>query len=400
MKRALPLVLFAVILSCGGSATIGGNGGGTHGAGGGSAAGGSGGSSGGGGSGSGGGQGGGTGGGAACAALCQTPKVCTPADRCLDVGACVDSFDCSAGYTCGADGGCVVGGSCGSTHVDSARVEPNLIIALDRSCSMRQVIGGKSKWQSAVEAITGLTSGYQDQIRFGLTLFPDEDADKCGQGAIPVPIGDMNEAHIQSMLKSSLDAGDPLYPDGPCVTPIDTGVGQAATDPGLHDPAHPGFLVLITDGEQAGCNKDAGNADTLATITSLKSAGVSTFVIGFNAGAGGVDVPALNSFAQAGGEPAPSAADGGYKFFLAQDQASLEAALAIVGGQSMSCAYDLSTAPPDPSKLYVFFNDMLVTGWSYDSANDRVVFTGALCDELKNGQVMKLDVVYGCPGIN
>src|SRR5207248_1101967 len=108
---------------------------------------------------------------------------------------------------------------------------------------------------------------------------------------------------------------------------------------------------------------------TLSTITSLHARGVDTFVVGFNS-VGGIDVPALNSFAVAGGQPA----DGGLAFYNAQDQAGLQAVLDTIGGRSMSCSYALGTAPPDPTKLFVFFDQVLVTtGWSYDGAANQIV---------------------------
>ena len=90
-----------------------------------------------------------------------------------------------------------------------------------------------------------------------------------------------------------------------------------------------------------------------------------------------------------------------------QDQVSLQAALDVIGGRTLTCDYALTQIPPDPSKLFVFFDRVQVlkdpshlNGWDYDSARNQVKFYGAACAKLKAGQVAKLDIVYGCPGIN
>ncbi len=374
----------------GGSGGSGGSSGGGSGTGGGSA----------GGSGTGGGTGG------VCAPACVAPQFCGALNHCLDGGTCQVNEDCQMGEVCDPDGGtCVPGSQCGSTQVNGGNVSPNLIIALDRSCSMTNKVGTKTKWQIAYEALTQLTTTYQGKIRFGLTFFPDTVAPNCTQGAIPIPIGDNNEPVIQARLLADQDAGNPEYPKGPCVTPIDTGVEQAATDPGLMDPLHPGFILLITDGMQAGCSAGGGNPGTTAAITTARQQhGVDTFVVGFD-NSGGIDVASLNAFADAGGQPAPKLPDGGgYLFFNAQDQASLQAALDLIGGRTLGCNYALTTTPPDPNKLFVFFDKMQVvrdpthaSGWDYNPITNLVTFYGASCDELKNGQVAKLDIVYGCP---
>jgi len=377
-----------------------GAGGGTANAGGGSASGGSGGSS---------GTGGGTGSNQ-CVPPCGAGFTCSATGHCITPGTCSSNLDCADGKICEPDGGtCVPGSSCGSTAVNGGNATPNLIIALDRSCSMTSKIAGKTKWAIAVDAISQLTSSYQGKVRFGLTLFPDTVTPNCEQSTIPIPIGDANEGTIQARLAAALDAGNAEYPKGPCVTNIDTGVQQAATDPGLSDPTHRGFVLLITDGKQSGCSAGGGNNGTEAAIGTLRQTkGVDTFVVAFD-NTGGIDVPSLNRFADAGGQLAPTARDGGFLFFNASDQASLQAALALIGGRTLGCSYLLTQTPPDPSRLFVFFDKNQVSrdpahqqGWDYDAAKNQVVFYGMSCDTLKAGGVTKLDIVYGCPnpGIN
>ena len=68
-------------------------------------------------------------------------------------------------------------------------VPPNLLVVLDRSCSMTAMVGGQTKWQIAVAALSTMTTAYGGKIRFGLTLFPDLDAPDCQQSTIEIPTG-------------------------------------------------------------------------------------------------------------------------------------------------------------------------------------------------------------------
>lgn len=349
--------------------------------------------------------GGGAGGGVigdGCAPACVAPQRCGESKVCLDPGACAVDGDCSGGLVCdAATHGCVPGGGCASQAVMVKPVPPNLLVVLDRSCSMTEVVTGtQTKWMIAVSALEKLTTDYTAKIRFGLTLFPDTVAPNCGQSAIPIPVGDANESAIQALLTASLTKADPNFPDGPCVTNIDTAVLQAATEPALAATDRESYLLLVTDGKQAGCTAGGGDAGTLAAITELQNdKHVSTFVVGFGAG---VDAAQMNAFADAGGVPSGDPATHYYK---AEDQASLDTALAVIAAKTLSCSYALATVPPDPTKIYVFFDkdpagvprdSTHAGGWDYDGTNNQVTFYGAACDQLKTGKVTDLDIVLDC----
>jgi hypothetical protein len=220
---------------------------------------------------------------------------------------------------------------------------------------------------------------------------------------IEIPVGPGNEAAIQTLLTNSLNTNDTYYPSHPCNTPIDTAVAEAATDPGLADTSRGEFTALITDGQQVCGDAATGNADTVASITSMLQSGIKTFVIGFDAAA---NTTALNSFAAAGGEANPTAPN---QFYNAADQAGLSAALDTIAKASLSCTLQLSQPLPngDPSLLYVFF-DMQAppvardttrqSGWDYDVASNTVTIYGASCADLKDGAITDVEAVYGCPG--
>ena len=61
--------------------------------------------------------------------------------------------------------------------------------------------------------------------------------------------------------------------------------------------------------------------------------------------------------------------------------------------------------PPDPNAIYVFFNndtqpiprdETHQNGWDYDPGRNQVNFYGPACDQLRSGQVDKVDIKMGC----
>jgi len=335
-----------------------------------------------------------------CSPACVSPQICSVTNVCIDAGTCAADGDCQGGMKCdAATKACVPGGGCFAQEVKVEAIPPNMLIVLDRSCSMKSLVGTTPKWTIAVGAIDKLLTSYNAKIRFGLTLFPDIEGGECGQGAIPIPVAAGNEVKIDDLLTKSLDKADPYYPDGPCVTNIDTAMKQAATETALDDPERDSFVLLATDGKQAGCSAAGGDTGTTKIIKDLFDLrGVPTFVIGFG---DGVDPAQLNIFAEAGGVPTNDPVN---KFYLAEDQASLEAAMQTIASKTLSCVMNLDEPPPDANKIFVFFDNTTEVpqdpthkeGWDYDAAANQVTFYGTACSDLKDGKISDVDVVFNC----
>lgn len=331
---------------------------------------------------------------------CQVPQVCSCTGVCMAPGSCLKDCDCKNGLTCDpAKKSCVPGGGCGGQELVAEAVPPNLLVVIDRSCSMTEKVGNRSKWEIAVAALGTLTSGFKDKIRFGLTMFPDTDVDRCGQGKIPIPVAPGNEAKIAGLLKAALQMADVNYPKGPCVTNIDTAMQQATTEPAFGDPARSSYALLLTDGAQSACNLAGGDAGTTKIITDLfQKRKVATFVVGFG---GAVDAAQLNVFAKAGGAPS---GDPMTAFYKAEDQAGLDKVLAAIAARTLGCTLQLMKVPPDVNQIYVFFDNLTEIlrdpqhkeGWDYDVATNRITFYGQACEKLRSGKVSDLDVVFGC----
>jgi hypothetical protein len=329
---------------------------------------------------------------------CTSGTFCSGDRTCIPVGTCKLELDCAEGETCdAASNQCVPGGGCGAEPFEIEAVVPNMFISLDRSCSMNNTAAVTTKWMIAVQALTTLTTTYTGKVRWGLGLFPDTLTPNCQQGPPALPVGDNNEAPIQTLLNNALAKADPNFPDGPCVTNIDTAMKQASEEPAFADPSRPSYVLLITDGNQAGCSAAGGDAGTTQIITDLLSAGVPTFVIGFGKG---IDPVQMNVFADAGGVPNN---DPTTRYYKADDQPSLDAALASIAGKIANCSFALQGVPPDPDKLFAFFDKVGIprdpthqAGWDYDPATNTITFYGQDCQDLKDGKVGKVDVVFGC----
>ena len=332
---------------------------------------------------------------------CKPDTICSANLTCIPVGTCAADGDCGAGMKCDlASNMCVIGG-CGGQLLDLTYVPPNLLLVLDRSCSMRTNLTGTqtSKWSAAVAALTSVLGTYSTDVRWGLTMFPDTTNNSCSQDAIPLPVANNNAAPISTLLDAALATTDPNYPDGPCVTNIDTGITQAATDPALADATHKSYVMLISDGAQAGCDLAGGDAGTETAIGNLFTMrDVATFVVGFGSG---TDAAQLNTFAIAGGKPLAGAT----KYYQADTAAQLDQAFQSIAGLVVSCDYTVNPPPPDLAQTYVFYeNTELVprdpthaAGWDYDPVTMTLTMYGSYCDRLKSKVVDDVDVVFGCP---
>jgi hypothetical protein len=335
-----------------------------------------------------------------CDPACGAGLFCSATNTCIPTGTCATGADCTSGMICdAATKKCVPGGDCGAEYATATVIPANLLVVLDRSCSMTgAVTATENKWQVAVAAMQKMTTVYKDRIRFGLTMFPDTDADKCNQGKIPIPVGPGNEAAIAKLLTAALSTTDPNYPDGPCVTNIDTAVQQASFEPAFKDKTRKSYALLMTDGGQAGCSVAGADTGTIKILGDMFAAGIPTFVVGFGKS---VTASSLNNFATAGGVPT---ADPTKKYYQADDAASLDKALSTIASKTLGCTFSLSKTPPDPSKIYVFFDKTTevprdptkATGWEYDPKTNTVTFFGGSCDEIKSGKVTDVAIVFGC----
>ncbi|HKA88832.1 MAG TPA: VWA domain-containing protein [Haliangiales bacterium] len=353
------------------------------------------------------------------ATSCPIGQVCNPANHmCTGSLGCTTHSDCGAQAYCQPNGMCAVNvphGLCdndqncvGQEHCDNGRcgcggqllgavtIAPNVLIAIDRSASMNEVIGPgqPTKWNIAKTAIKNLTNMYNDRIRFGLELWPGKNLEcttggTCVAGAVFVDVG----PGTATMIASKLD--DPNTMTCHFMTPIAATLNDLVAYPGLGDATRSNYVLLVTDGEE-NCKGDPGAA---ATALRGRTPEVKTFVIGFG---GQVNAAQLNDIATKGGTDRT----GTTKYYQADDAAGLESAFNTIVGSVVSCSYTLSQPPASPDRLYIYFGTTLIPrdtshamGWDYDPVSMSLTFYGSTCNQIKAGTAGNLVVSYGCPVI-
>jgi MYXO-CTERM domain-containing protein len=236
----------------------------------------------------------------------------------------------------------LIGAASGGAAADDCH--SNLMIVLDRSCSMQDPPspgGTRSKWQIAGEALMKLTTKYAGMVNLGLIMFPDQTGMACVQdGHIALNVGPSNEDALVSRVTGT-------KPNGPCVTPIKPGVDQVSTDPAFA-AAYTGvgprsFVLFISDGEQT-CG---GNNSMIAgSFAALYAKGFPSYIVGFG---GAVSPAALDQYATAGGVPRLLSGDGGGPlYYRADDAAALDAALDEIVGTVVSAEFASCNGPPCP----------------------------------------------------
>jgi Cys-rich repeat protein len=331
---------------------------------------------------------------------CATGTTCgAGSHRCFATGACAADGDCPAGQVCDeATSTCMIGGMCGTSEFAIERLPPNVMILLDRSGSMDGTIGGVTRWDIAKSAIQRITRAFDMEIRFGLATYSSCLSGGCSAGRVVVPIADINAGFVNEFLAPLLGRGSssgtaPNYLCDSGDPETSTGASLAALvgEPSLQDASRRNYVLLITDGGESGsCTPPDGTMG--ATMLFEQPVSVGTFAVGFSAD---TNPDQLRAIAAAGGTG---------DFYQADDSAMLEAALDSIAAAVVGCDFHVDTAPPDPSMLYVYFNNdptalpVGADGWTYDAATQTLTFEGAACDMLQAGSVSDVDVVYGCPG--
>ncbi len=276
-------------------------------------------------------------------------------------------------------------------------VPPRILLVVDKSGSMGEDAVGYngSKWDGATTALSNVVTALDDEVEFGLMLYPDGNADNnvCREGAVEVGVDLARASSIVNELNSTNPGGG---------TPTAATLGRAiGTLSALGDEGGARAVILATDGgpncasnlnpgtcrcvNPDGCNDSLNCLDDVASVaaaSALNNQGFPTFVIGIPGSENFTDV--LSALANAGG----SAASGATPYYQANDSAALSSAIEEVATRLGSCRFDLANAPQDASDVIVRVGNDLVPrdpgrtiGWDLVD-NDTVELFGAACDAL------------------
>jgi len=282
-----------------------------------------------------------------------------------------------------------VGQICGNQESEFTIVEPNIYLLLDRSGSMG--FGGGSglnaePMRSARLALDQIADQLANDIRFGFGSFQ---TGSCPGLEHRLDMG----LHTAAALKASW-AG--LLPGGG--TPIAGALSEVRVQNYTSEPGDPSdairtkAVVLITDGDPNACGNHLTEAANLFALN------IPVYVVAYNFGG---SESTLNAIALAGGTDAP----GNNRFYTANSQAQLVAALQNIATAAIACSYTLNPVPPDGNKIWVevggnFVNLDPGNGYTYDIANNTLTLNGQSCTNLRaidpNGAVKPLKITLGC----
>jgi hypothetical protein len=298
--------------------------------------------------------------------------------------------------------------TCGASGIAIEATPPDMLVLFDRSCSMRRLYTDPSafgtgpddpatRWATARSALEQVMADYDALVRFGLMVFP-RPLKGCGDmPTVNVMPDASNKNKILDVLKEQyvqpfeVCAGTEQPHETPTAEALQAVINSAVFSPAERD----GYVLLMTDGG-AGCGATAASLGQL--VATLAAKAVKTAVVGF----GDVEAPDAVAMLNAEGQAGGVKTSGPPWYWLAQNPQDLKTAIGDIVSKLISCKFKLKQAPPDPTKLYVYFDGQPVgadptDGWSYDPATNMVTFHGKSCKELQAGKVKNVSIVFGCP---
>jgi hypothetical protein len=337
-------------------------------------------------------------------------------------------------------------GTCGGASLEAERRTVNMLLVIDKSGSMTDPIGNEDKWTALKSALATSLGRVQDEMSFGLELFPysltetipvDNCTDCCvvpdGDAAVVVPVAPGGQAlsDISQQLEDTSPGGGTPTAKAllGALAYFTTGAGAAlqgdkyvllATDGGPNCNA---TLTCTTDTcttnlDGTDCNgnccrySDAHDQclDNMAVgtaIDDLYKAGIPTFVVGLPGTAQYAKF--LNDFADAGHVPNTT---GDTDYYAVSDTQGVQGLIdvfdTITTELVRSCDIPLREPPAKPELVNVAIDCNVVapmsddgSGWHFDdpAAPTQVVLVGPVCDALQANGAKRVDVIFGCPTV-
>jgi hypothetical protein len=319
------------------------------------------------------------------------------------------------------------GQSCGQTNISIKPVPPDILIVQDKSLSMEQNASGQncntagcSKWEQVSAAIDSVVQATDTNVNWGLVFFGTDGA--CGVSSTPVvPVGPMSGSNIQAAFAGNMPTS---------YTPTAAAVNAAVTYMKSLTDTNQKFLLLATDGlPNCGPTTGAGGAggammgrgggmfgggantaddspNAEAAVTAAKTAGFPTFVVGIATNGDAMATDTLNTMAVNGGFPQTGAAT---QYYSVTDTASLENALDLIVGKTLSCAIPLGNKPANLSNVAVSAQDKTghrieipkddTNGWSFDATMTNIVLNGSACTDLQSVTLTAYQFIFACADV-
>jgi hypothetical protein len=303
-----------------------------------------------------------------------------------------------SGATSGNGGGTSgVSGDCGGMDYGAEPRQLDIYVVLDESMSMILPV---DLWTPVTGALNQFFNSPQSAgIGVGITYFAGGcDIPPYETPTVPIAPLPGNAAALQA----SMAMQTPAF--GTATTPALTGALNYARVRQTTLPETKQIVLLVSDGEPAGCMSNITNASTAAANGFTGSPSIPVYVVGLG------NVGNLNMIAAAGGTGSAILAD------PMNPQAVIDA-MNVIRGQALPCDYAVpaSTGDFDPDLVNVNHLvggnsttiyglkseaecDPTIGGWYYSTHTPpRIIACPATCANFGNGGEVK--VVVGCPTV-
>jgi hypothetical protein len=297
---------------------------------------------------------------------------------------------------------------CVKQELVPARVQPELLLALDRSSSMNESLTPDglngvppTRWTETLAGLEQVLMATEGMIPWGMRMFPEPGG--CNVAPMvdtPIAVKQAGTIMQTARMKGYNRTGD-------TGTPTNVVMQAAVTDLKALGTGVPRYIVLATDGEPT-CPKmplateaEAKAAQLAAAVQAVKdavTAGYKTFVLGI-----AIDPAlkaALDQLAVAGGFPRTT---GDTKYYPVNSKEDVVKALNdITTNYIASCGFNLQMAAPDPKLVTVSNGNEVIppdatNGWTFtDPARMHLELKGTACETFKKSPNPSLKVTFAC----
>jgi len=338
---------------------------------------------------------------------------------------------------------------CGTSSVEAQIKTVNMMLVIDKSGSMASGLDGTetgvpSKWTGMQQALATALANVQNDINFGMILFPSADAANApkndllkacevetGAMAVDVPIlsGASAVTAVKGALTGTMPAGGTptsqalkaaydYFTSGDGLTKAGDKYVLLATDGGPNcnsnntcDNQPDRCTCVIDSAAAASCCNGKGSLcldddAVLLQIKALANKGIPTFVVGVP----GTEAYStyLDKFAEAGGKvnPDPTSLTKYYKVDATGGVQGLVDVFSTITTQLVrNCDIQLKQNPEVIDKVNVAIDCNVIPqsadSWVIDTSTDpnTLLLKGKTCENIQAAGAKRVDVVYGCATI-
>ncbi len=281
---------------------------------------------------------------------------------------------------------------CPAVNFEAKAKVPSIQLLIDRSGSMADPIGNKSRYAAVrdalVEPTDGVVTNLEGRAYFGASLYSTDSP--CPK-LYTVPRSMNNRSGIASLINSQSPNGN--TPTGPS---IDQAVAEFAANPPPVDS--PPVIVLATDGLPNGCNGGDGQAAAVAAAGASYAAGIRLFVLAVG---NGINDSHLQNVANAGA--GVQAGQPNAKFYVANTPAELKTAFEDIIGGVASCELSINGTIDESQAqngTVTLNGNTLTYGTDWELVNGNVVrLLGQACTDLKSSINPIVNATFPCGAV-